>query len=184
MDKDELWDLVAKVNKSHELAQDEDWMNECDWEEFILLMSLRNPQSYGSLIQNQIIEALNGKKVKSNLNLGDVLINNNYYEIKASILTPSNNIMNLVQIRLWQKVRGYLCFAFDIRKKDNFRIYQYFLTHDQMQHEVDLLGSSAHGTKTVTAQNKHNEKAIRINIDDNDSNFLKWQKEYHRIMLE
>jgi hypothetical protein len=63
MTKNELWDLVTKVNITNNIAKDLKWLNNCDWEEFILLMSLRNPQSYGAMIQNRIIAQLNGKKV-------------------------------------------------------------------------------------------------------------------------
>jgi hypothetical protein len=46
-----------------------------------------------------------------------------------------------------------------------------------------MLGSSAHGTKIVTAENTHNEKAIRINIDDNDPNFMRWKSIYNKQIL-
>ena len=183
MTKSELWDLVTQVSATQLIAKDDTWMNSCDWEEFILLMSLKNPQSYGSLIQNRIIKELNGQKVKPSLNRGDILLDNDYHEIKASILTPTNNVMNLVQIRLWQEINGYYCFAFDIRTKNKFDIFQYYLSHDQMFEEVKLLGSSAHGTKIVTAENTHNEKAIRINIDNNDSNFMRWNSIYKKQIL-
>ena len=183
MTKNELWDLVSQVSATQLIAKDDKWMASCDWEEFILLMSLKNPQSYGALIQNRIIKELNGQKVKPSLNRGDIFINNDYHEIKASILTPTNNVMNLVQIRLWQEICGYYCFAFDIRTKNKFNIYEYYLSHDQMNNEVDLLGSSAHGTKIVTAENKHNEKAIRINIEDTDSNFMRWNTIYKKQIL-
>ena len=183
MTKNELWDLVTKVNITNNIAKDLKWLDNCDWEEFILLMSLRNPQSYGAMIQNRIIAQLNGKKVKATLNRGDIFLDNNYHEIKASILTPSNNVMNLVQIRPWQDIAGYYCFAFDIRTKNKFDIFQYYLSHDQMFEEVKTLGSSAHGTKIVTAENTHNEKAIRINIDNNDSNFMRWNSMYKKQIL-
>jgi len=183
MTKNELWDLVTQVSATQLIAKDEQWMDNCDWEEFTLLMSLKNPQSYGALIQNRIIKKLNGQKVKPSLNRGDILLNNDYHEIKASILTPTNNVMNLVQIRLWQEIKGYLCFAFDIRTKNKFNIFQFYLSHDQMFEEVKMLGSSAHGTKIVTAENTHNEKAIRINIDDNDPNFMRWKSIYNKQIL-
>jgi hypothetical protein len=48
MTKSELWDLVTQVSATQLIAKDDTWMNSCDWEEFILLMSLKNPQSYGA----------------------------------------------------------------------------------------------------------------------------------------
>ena len=78
MKKEELWDLVCDVNNTQILSKDDKWMSKCDWEEFILLMSLKTPQSYGSLIQNRIIKQLKGDKVKASLNKGDILINKNY----------------------------------------------------------------------------------------------------------
>jgi hypothetical protein len=183
MTKDELWDLNLKISATQSMAKDDKWMADSDWEEFILLMNLKNPQSYGSLIQNRIIKVMNGDKVKPSLNRGDIKINNEYFEIKASILTPTNKVMNLVQIRLWQDIAGYCCFAFDVRVKNNFQIHQYYLTHDEMVSEVELLGSSAHGTKIITAENKHNEKAIRIAIEDSDPNFMRWNSIYKHQML-
>jgi hypothetical protein len=178
MKKEELWDLVCDVNNTQILSKDDKWMSKCDWEEFILLMSLKTPQSYGSLIQNRIIKQLKGEKVKASLNKGDILINKNYCEIKSSILTHSNNVLNLVQIRPWQELSGYFCFAFDIRYTRIFNIHQYFLTHGQMMQELSILGQSAHGTKVVTAKNTHNEKAIRINVSNDDSNFKRWEHSY------
>ena len=178
MNKECLWDLIKSVKKATKIADDKDWQNDCDWEEFALIMSLKTPQSYGSKIQNRIITKLKGEKVKSNLNKGDVLIRSKYYEIKASILTETNNHMNLVQIRPWQSLDGYLCFAFDIREKNHFKIYQYLLRHSQMIDELNKLGQSAHGTKIVTASNQHNEQAIRIACNQSDETFTRWENSY------
>lgn len=178
MTKNELWDLAFKISEINEIKDFSKWSKNCDWEEFILTMRFFNPQSYGFKIQNKIIQHLKGEKVPSKLDKGDMLFHNNYYEIKSSILTNTNNMLNLVQIRPWQEIQGYYCFAFDIRNKYDFKIHEFYISHSQMLDEIEMYGSSAHGTKTVTAENHYNEIAIRILCDDDDPYFKKWQDNY------
>ncbi len=184
MDLDSLWQINQQKIAAEKLTNNPDWINKSSWEEFILAMNLKNPQSYGAIIQNRIIKELNGTKIPASLEKGDCIIDSYYHEIKLSILTHTNDIMNLVQIRPWQKIKGYYCFAFDIRTFKQFNIFQYYLSHEQMIEELEIKSELSHGTKRTAHLNTHNEKSIRIKIQPEDDHYKRWQKKYLSYILE
>jgi len=143
--------------------------------DFITLMQMLTPQSYGSRIQGRLIKELGFKPIKATKNSGDCIDTfGDEWEIKASIITKSNNRLNMVQIRPWQDV-GYICVAFDTRVEPS-EIEVYRLDGNQMKEECEKLkASSAHGTKTANENNKNIELRIDINIDKNDVNYQRWQ---------
>ena len=63
MDLDSLWQINQQKIAAEKLTNNPDWINKSSWEEFILAMNLKNPQSYGAIIQNRIIKELNGTKI-------------------------------------------------------------------------------------------------------------------------
>jgi hypothetical protein len=184
MDSNDLWQINQQKIIAEKLTNNPEWIEQSSWEEFILAMNLKNPQSYGAIIQNRIIKELNGTKIPPTYEKGDCLINSYYHEIKSSILTHTNDMMNLVQIRPWQKIKGYYCFAFDIREHKHFNILQYYLSHEQMIEELEIKSELSHGTKRLAKQNIHNEKSIRIKIQPYDENYKRWQKKYLSHILE
>lgn len=183
MNLDLLWQINSQKIAAEKLTNNKDWIENSSWEEFILAMSLKTPQSYGAAIQNRIIKELNGYKIPASQEKGDCVIDSYYHEIKSSILTHTNDTMNLVQIRPWQNIKGYYCFAFDIRKYKKFDIYQFFLTHEQMIEEINLIGALSHGTKRTAQNNKHNEQSVRIKILQDDIIFKSWKKKYSKDLL-
>jgi len=153
--------------------------------EFIKKMCLINPQSYGNKIEYYLQYKLNGKKVKPNENRGDILVKNKYIEIKSSIITKTNNSLNLVQIRLFQNIDYYLFASFDVRDIKNFKEHYFLLSHDEMFKSLKFLNmNSAHGTKQANKNNKNIEYRVSIKMDKNDTYykyFSKYEKSFSEI---
>lgn len=157
---------------------------------FFLGCSSLTPQSYGSLIQNYLIDKLYGwDNVKSKDNQGDAVCPlNNYYEIKSSLITESNNSLNLVQIRPWQNIYGYLIAAIDLRQIndndqywENFknRVHVFILNKEQMTQECQSLGATrAHGTIDAVQNNQNIELRAELKINKDDEHFKRWIKNY------
>lgn len=146
-------------------------------EEFILAMQMLTPQSYGSKVQNRLIKELGFKPILSTQDTGDCEDTfGDRWEIKSSIINSSNDSLNVVQIRLWQDVKGYVAVVFDTRVSP-MDIQTYRLDKSQMEKECELCGAnSAHGTRTANQNNKNIELRFSIKIDENDSNFKRWQQ--------
>jgi len=166
----ELRDIVNKEIKPKLTGREK-------FEDIIYPLSILTSQSYGTTIEKFIIDKLNMSKVKAKENRGDSCCNGKYYEIKISLITSTNVNLNLVQIRNWQNIDGYICCAFDIR--DKYKEYIFYLNKNQMVEELELMNaSSAHGTKKVSDANKHIEKRFSIKIDNKDKNFQRWINNY------
>ena len=147
--------------------------------EFIKGMLFLNPQSYGPRIETYIKELLEFTKVKAKDNHGDLMnsIVNLFYEVKVSLLTPINESLNLVQIRLWQNNDYYICVAYDLRCISNYRKYLFLLTHDEMVEETKS-ATAAHGTTKSNENNENVELRFSFNCNDDDETFVRWKENY------
>jgi hypothetical protein len=145
--------------------------------DFIAVMQMLTAQSYGSRIQNRLLKLLEFSRVPASENMGDCKDRfGDFYEVKASIVTPTNFKLNLVQIRPWQKIKGYICVAFDTRV-DPIKIEVYTLDKNQMKEECEIMrASSAHGTKEANENNINKELRFDINIDPSNEHYHRWQK--------
>lgn len=147
------------------------------WEKYFRIMRLLTPQSSGNRIQNYIFKLLGWEKVKAQLNKGDVKNSlDQYFEVKTTIITPSNRCANIIQIRLWQDISGYYIFVIDATKK--YDLTCFFLSKAEMTEEVELYGTSAHGTKDAIKSNKKVEWALRVKWDVNNETYQRWIKKY------
>lgn len=171
---EKYYSLTKKISSNKEYGFDQ------NLEEFIKAMSLLKPQSYGKRIENRIIQDLNNKPVSPKEDKGDMVDNNGqFYEIKTSLITETNNALNLVQIRLWQEIDYYFCLAFDLRNLKDIAIHQFMLTKEQMTKEMLLLNAtSAHGTKSAIKENKTVELRYSLKIDEKNEVFKRWKKDY------
>lgn len=155
------------------------WGNGLSEKEFIKGMSILNPQSYGSKIEKRIQNELGFNKCKPKDNCGDIQSKcGKNVEVKISILTPQNNSLNMVQIRLFHKVDYYLCVAYDCRDITNYKRYIFLLTHDEMQTECVNAGA-AHGTTSINESNKNIELRKSIQCDTENIEFKRWKRKYH-----
>jgi len=144
--------------------------------DFITVMQMLTAQSYGSRIQNRMIKELGFKKVSARDNCGDCKDTfGDFWEVKCSIITPTNLSLNFVQVRPWQNIR-YIGIAFDTRvKPTNIEFYR--LDKSQMTAECEIMkASSAHGTKEANKNNSNKELRFDIKIDPTDINYIRWQK--------
>jgi hypothetical protein len=146
---------------------------------FMYSMSLLTPQAYGSRLESYIIEKFNLDRVSSKDGLGDFkdsLCQN--YELKISLITVTNNCLNMVQIRPWQNISGYLMIAVDLRVVP-VKLYAFQLSKQQLIEELKLLNaSSAHGTKKANIDNRNIELRISVKIEDEDIHFKRWIDNY------
>ena len=106
------------------------------------------------------------KKISPALDRGDATNGREYYEIKVSVLTGSNDSLNIVQIRPWQKIDGYHIFIID--SENDFQIYHLFLSPEDMKKELKKYGTHSHIAKKPNEENEYVEWSIHIPIDEFD----------------
>lgn len=149
------------------------------WPVFIRTMRLLSSQSWGSKVEAYLREVHGWEKVDPSLELGDARVRMRetgeaplHYEIKTSILTATNSTVNFVQIRPHHGVDGYQLFV--VRR--DYSVVHYTLTSAQMQGELALLGSLAHGTVgSGTKAQANAEWAIRFEWDELSTTVLRWR---------
>lgn len=149
------------------------------WPLFIRKMRVLTPQSSGARIQNYIAAAFGWRVVSQKLDLGDIVdASGRYFEVKASIITPSNPDVNLVQIRPYQKIDGYHIFVVD----SDYKLHHLSLTKAQMAAEIAVLGNNAHGTNDANKKNVNQEKAIRFAWTPQSGTAKTWLEKYRAPM--
>lgn len=173
-------DLEIKnfLERRHQISKNKKWGFDLEEKEFIKGMVLLNPQSYGSRIEKYIQTKLDWEKINASLNEGDLKSKSDKnLELKASILTPNNNNLNLVQIRLFHDVDYYLCIAYDLRNLPEYKKYMFLLTHDEMELETKT-ACAAHGTKDSNLLNENIELRMSLVCEENNEVFKRWKKLY------
>lgn len=146
--------------------------------EYAKAIMFLNPQSYGSLCEKRLLNQLGAEKISAKANSGDLRFEDLNLEVKCSLL-DRNEVLNMVQVRPWQEIDAYLCVAYDVRNVEEYRTFYYVLTKKQMSEELLLLkATAAHGTAEANEKNKNVEKAIRLNMMDEDLHFQRWQERY------
>lgn len=149
--------------------------------QFITMMALLTPQSYGSRIQKYISLVLKYFPVSASENRGDFRDANDVHrECKASLIGDAG-LIHIVQIRPWQKVCGYVVVGVDIRPDTRFQTYMFMLTKEQMVEEAKnatVGGGYAHGTKKSNKGNKNVELRMSLRVDPKDETFARWCRLY------
>lgn len=95
---------------------------------------LATPQSYGAQIENLFRKRWGYQKVKPRERRGDLLRDGKYYEFKCTVITPTNNSVNIVQIRPHRKIDGYIVYVINTLLGDHWEASIFRLTHEQMVH--------------------------------------------------
>lgn len=176
-DLDSLKEYREKLDRITKELKNKEWGFDKPWEHFITAVSLLSAQSYGARIQNRIIKENEFTKIAASEEKGDYLKNGQGVEFKASIINEANKYLNMVQIRLWQNV-SYHCVAFDIRGQ-NFKTYNFNLTHDQMEQEISTMNAcAAHGTSSANDSNEKVEYRVGLVVDPEDKHFKRWTEKY------
>ncbi len=146
-----------------------------DWKLFMKKMRLLTSQSSGARLQNYIFKSFGWEIVDQKLGKGDVKNSlNQYFEVKATVITTSNLTANIVQIRPWQEIAGHHIFVIDSTK--DYKVTHYYLSKSEMKSEVDMCANHSHGTKEINKDNRHIEWSIRIPWKEKDKVFQRWKK--------
>lgn len=142
-----------------------------DNKEFYSYTSLLTPQSRSPLWEKAFINKIGAKKVSASQGKGDFTWNNEFFEYKVSGLN-AENMLHVVQIRVWQNVKYIIQYI----SKD-FEVYTFMLSHDEMIEEIKKNGASAaHGTKNANKDNKNIE--YRFTIKKHSESWNRWVKKY------
>lgn len=169
--------IVNFLNMRKKIHKDKNWGMNLSEKEFIKGMMLLTPQSYGSRIETYIRNRLESVKNSATNNNGDICVNNKNLEVKISILSSTNNSLNMVQIRLFHDIDYYLCVAFDMRNVRSYSKYIFLLSHKDMENETKV-ASAAHGTKTSNLINRNIELRLSLLCEDYDDTFRRWKEKF------
>jgi len=133
--------------------------------EFYQITSLLPPQSRSPLWEKYFIAKHECDKVSKSAQRGDIQKNGRFCEFKASGFNQDDGL-HIVQIRLWHDC-DYI-----IQSISSAGSITFVLSHADMEREAILLSAqSAHGTKSVTEENKYNELRMTVKKDSDD-----WQR--------
>lgn len=180
-------DVINLIEMKAQVGGNKSWGFDLNEKDFCKGMILLNPQSYGFRLQNYIQKILDFVKIPSQDGCGDIRPRKLFrfdkesknFEVKVSLLTGTNDDLNIVQIRLFHNVQYYLCVAYDMRDISNFKKYIFLLTHDEMNNECKTMNASgAHGTKTLNKKNKHIELRLSLKCLPNNIHFERWLNNY------
>lgn len=174
---------VHDVQKAHNiLAQHMDQKNMNvydvvkDNREFFHLMSFLSAQQKALEIERFLADKLQGTRVPSSLDRGDMMLNDEYYELKTSTTNKGRNL-NIRQIRPWQDVQYYICSYIEEKAVENSHFFK--LSNDEMLQEVDLMGGFTHGTKSANESNVNSEYSITVKVFDTENEHTqRWKQEY------
>ncbi len=149
-----------------------------DWSTFIKKMQFLSPKSFGTRIQNRIIEQNNFEKVNASDDKGDFERDGKYFEFKTTILTLSNKGANFVNIRPYQNIDGYYCLVVNTIVSP-YETTQFYLSKEQMDRELNLIKANAsNGTFESNKENKN--VSFRFTIDFSTQNEIaaRWVSQY------
>jgi hypothetical protein len=161
----------VKLNSSKDLRYGFD----LNWEDFIKIMQFLSPKSFGTRIQNRIIELNEFTKVNPSDDNGDFSISGKSYEFKTSILTTSNKLANFVGIRPYQgEIDGYILIVIDTNSVP-YKTLQFKLFKDQMKEELEIMKANpSNGTKQSNLLNKNISYRFSIDVISDNINSKRW----------
>mgnify|MGYP000006792368 CR=1 FL=1 len=175
----QLYNALKKNIKSQEKQLE----NQKFSPKFIFYMNTLTPQSYGQRIERKVGEFFKWASNLPSLGKGDFHTSDDKdIEFKTSLINNKSQRMNLVQIRLWEQT-DYLCVAFRLMD-GKVHLFPFYLTHEQMEKEVELLGTAAHGGKKIADGNANTESSIRFKISKNDDTFVRWFNMYRTDLFD
>lgn len=179
-------DMETAIRVNAELktiTNDSSWCDDYELEnpEFISTLALLTSQRSSRILEKKILERL--KCLQANIfeNIGDGFNDENLnYEIKCSNITPSNRMINIVQIREWHDIDYYIIMVNYFENDGKFKETLFFeLSASEMKEELNLIkSSSAHGTPKSNKHNQNVEKRFSITIDDNNEHYNRWLDSY------
>ena len=149
-----------------------------DWNTFIKKMQFLSPKSFGTRIQNRIIEKNSFEKVNASDDKGDFKKDDKYFEFKTTILTPSNTGANFVNIRPYQKIDGYYCLVVNTNILP-YETIQFYLDKEHMDKELWLLKANAsNGTIASNIENRNISFRFTIDFSTENESAIRWMDKY------
>lgn len=149
-----------------------------NWKQFAKwTVQVRNPQSYGAMLEKRYIHELGLKKIDSKEGRGDFmnLKTGKYTEFKVSVAKPlTNRAVNFVQIRPHHEIDDYNLVIVD---KNTGKSELFVMTKANMTKELEAHGGLAHGRIADAAHDK-NEFAIRFSATETDVVYKQWKTDY------
>jgi len=146
------------------------------WPLFIRRMRLLSSQSWGPKVEQYFRELHGWDEVDPAIARGDARERNGrkqYFEMKTTIITPTNPDANFVQIRPHHKVDGYQFFVVDV----DYSVVHYHLTKNEMEVELGKIGRLAHGTTGAGGKQMQNaEWAIRFEWSKHSPVRKRWSR--------
>lgn len=139
-------------------------------------MQFLSPKSFGTRIQDRIIEKNQFKKTNPSDDLGDFTLNNLHCEFKTTLLTTSNKLANFVGIRPYQKIDGYFLIVVDTNSIP-YKTLQFQLTKKQMSNELEILKANpSNGTKASNERNESISYRFSLDLLSDNVNSKRWEK--------
>lgn len=178
-------EIALKTLREVKLKSSEDpkYGFDLKWDDFINIMQFLSPKSFGTRIQNRIIEKNMFVKENPSLDKGDFQITGKHFEFKTTILTTSNRLANFVSIRPYQDIEGYILLVIDTNSTP-YKTFQFQLSKDQMKKELELLKANpSNGTKQSNLRNQNISFRFSIDLDTGNNNSIRW-KDYEINFLE
>ena len=180
----DLDNLISKMDKIRIETQDRSRVVQRKilaepWPVFIRRMRLLSPQAWGGRVESYLRSLHGWKKVDPSLEMGDAMeltigaggeTAERYFEMKTSIITPTNTGVNFVQIRPHHDIDGYHLFVV----QQDYSLMHYYLDKKQMQEELNLIGSRAHGV-LKNQRNQDVEWAVRFEWDKKSPILKRWE---------
>lgn len=146
------------------------------WPLFIRRMRLLSSQSWGPKVEQYFRELHGWDEVDPAIARGDARERagrGQYFEMKTTIITPTNPNANFVQIRPHHNVDGYQLFVVDV----DYSVVHYHLTKSEMEAELKKIGRLAHGTTGAGGkQMKNAEWAIRFEWSKHSPVRKRWSR--------
>ena len=144
--------------------------------DFYRITSVLAPQSRSPLWKDYFIKANEGRKVKPADNRGNFEKNGTYYGYKVSGFNEGN-VVNIVQIRLWQNC------DYVIQSISDNGAVTFILDREEMKRETVIVpATAAHGTRMVTSQSQHVE--LRMTFGRNSDVWNRWRNQYANRILK
>lgn len=172
-------DIALKTLREVKLSSSKDlrYGFEMDWVDFIKVMQFLSPKSFGTRIQNRIIERNSFTKVNPSEDNGDFSNLGKFYEFKTSILTTSNKLANFVGIREYQdEIDGYFLVVIDTNSTP-YKTFQFQLSKGQMNEELKLMKANpSNGTKRSNELNKNVSYRFSIDLTSDNIHSRRWNK--------
>jgi hypothetical protein len=135
-----------------------------DLDSFMLRVYNLNPQRYGFRLQAYFTLMMGYEVIPSTQDLGDFrTIEGEPAELKCSFITQTNNIINVKQIRIWQKTKYYYILAVDFNDFRNITYECFKLSKREMQEEMIFCNATpSHSTKRRNEDNVNIEQSLVV----------------------